>query len=829
MRESVTGVLTLMAALGLVAYATYFAVVEADHARTPIEEKFESAERIVLYQVTRDSTPSLVLSRDERAIVLMTHAVWPASGMESGELTYGLRVRIRQPSGASVLDREIWTRTRRSRDRVEGDVFLDENTFTAEGARVGDDRLLELTLPPGIEDHALLDFRVLGETNEVLVRAYRRVELANVTADLRRFALSLEERNRLARMQGIAPWDALPVEEQSAHLQFGWERLSALGEAGIDFRTRAVFFSGFRAPLHRPREDAAETIGPHRALAYTIVGRATVQLELTGEAVRVRTLTDDGLERETVSEPSHDGEASRSVEISLGEGIHTLSVSSDGAARVRATMDGQLLEPSRRRASAYWLGPREEGVDMAIAGPDDVWTRTLRVDVRAIFLASDAPPEVDVPMQFEFLDAAGSVVHEAQVQPRVAASDYERVLGIGSEEVLVSEAAAVRFIVPRGVSRVRVRAEKDAIVRAFTLVPQEVELEPPFCNVRSPNLRWRFASWARRAWIPIRAHNHPELARASRVLELVGQTRLVNRGEMPRVSGDDREPAELAQVEPLGAPPRHRVLEFDRTEDAPGRSPYESYLDVTRPTLVSGGSRGETRLLYWVTERSDLRANLSIRLDERVLHNAPITVGRGELALTALPPGRHEFVIVGPPSLRAFANVSSAQRDRRELGRVRTIYSLRPSAPLRVRAPAGTRSLYVIAYARGREGRPDIELGVRVDGGTPLRLEGIPVESISTGHRMRPLPLASAESRPVVFLDREAADLIYPRAMRFVLGRDLAPRSHRVEIRMEGPRDDEIFVRVLVDAEVERRAVPVRHWRSRIPTVVMEMDDDEED
>jgi hypothetical protein len=152
-------------------------------------------------------------------------------------------LRVRLIAGDKLLwNRDFYTRSRQSKARREGGVWLDENAFSLEpGVEVSDARQMILDLPsdlpPGAELHVTL---AGGDARAGLVRLYSRRVRAPQWRTLRLQKLAPAEREALADRMSYLPWDRLGAAELLGRLRVVDERVPAVGLDGADYNTSVL-------------------------------------------------------------------------------------------------------------------------------------------------------------------------------------------------------------------------------------------------------------------------------------------------------------------------------------------------------------------------------------------------------------------------------------------------------------------------------------------------------------------------------------------------------------------------------------------------------------
>lgn len=463
---TVTFVFLLLATCGV----TFWVIERIAQPKSQLQEKLEEADLVRYYLVDAENGPTFELRGNDRVIKLITHAELPKYDKKA-RILYGFRLRIRDASGHSFWESDIYTRTRQSKDGEENGVYRFENTFgVTSGIEYGDDRMLEIRLPREVPSGSLLEIRLLGASDDdalvqrALVRAYRQIRRGTVSRQLKLLRMGRADRRNLSSRVGI-PWDLIPGDQQWSMLAHRWERMAAMGEPGIDFSTRLVFYSGYRS---RPEEeDEKEGIHIH-ALHYAAINVLTHEpVELTlhampysGEPARCRppktdprgdtagqdhTVSGTGAQPEIEMEidmVSDDGVQGHRVTVSAGPngftsplpipaGLHSLRFRTDSpmgavfclTSKADDSVQFGDLEPipfgddleqliADARSLPVYLSDsskQQPAVSTYIDGPPDVESRTFLIEARSIMSGHEWLGEKPV-LEYRFLDQRGNLV-----------------------------------------------------------------------------------------------------------------------------------------------------------------------------------------------------------------------------------------------------------------------------------------------------------------------------------------------------------------------------------------------------------------------------------
>src|SRR5690606_13089326 len=133
------------------------------------------------------------------------------------------------------------------------------------------DRMLVVQLPPGIPTDSVLRITLLGSSSsEGLVRLYNQVQRDTLERQVAARSLDLEEQRDKLASNTYDPWSMVPRMEQLSRMRYATERLSAIGEHGIDYDTQVIYYTGFRLPLDVFEVDETVEVHEHRFAAINV-------------------------------------------------------------------------------------------------------------------------------------------------------------------------------------------------------------------------------------------------------------------------------------------------------------------------------------------------------------------------------------------------------------------------------------------------------------------------------------------------------------------------------------------------------------------------------
>lgn len=611
---------TVLSLLGLCFWVVHQRHLPPD----PMTRKVDGAERLSYQVVTATQGPHFELIGNERIVKIISHAVLD-SGLEYDPrrvVSYGLHLQLTH-QGRLLWQHDALIDSRQSKASRLGDVWMQENAFTSRlDMQLTDDRMLLVHLPEEVPTDSTLELTLLGEPEQALVRAYKLVERAD-DAQLRALR-RLDESGgkvRYARSTYV-PWSLLPEDDKLERLSHTYQRMTPMGEPGLDFQSQSVFYTGFRAPIETLDGDKGLALERHRALAFNVLGPTTLRLELRqtlagaarsgmpqepGAAVRVRAVSettsdagDDVTDRKARQDPRAEPlawelpvPAAHGPEthlIELPPGLHSLQLFTDARDPVGLDVFGpptsqlgaipylehdlaeRRLVPDERRLAVYETGPDKTPIIAGIFVPDDLRARILRLDVRIIIDpeppgVADQPPLVTsaftAGVTIEFLDDKERILATEQHDIEAPYTPFERLERADGGALSVSESVGLRIIAPARAQWVRVTTARDVAVRLYRFLAGPEAHQTPYADVPLTHSRWRYAPRDRRQWFHVVPANAPRLTEEEQRAVLTAQVRL--EAEPAPVAADEKQPRSrpvpAVAVAPLGRPERHTIFE----------------------------------------------------------------------------------------------------------------------------------------------------------------------------------------------------------------------------------------------------------------------------
>ncbi len=893
LRVAVASTITLLCLVALTVLTTARSCI-IEELKSPLAAKLADADRVAYYELPQpggDLVPRFRLGPGDTSIKLITHLVLPNGTVyDSGaDYAYGIRLELTDLDGETEWTHELNIRTRQSKTeltefgwRYENAFLLDDPELDGESPReLTDDRLTRVRLPAGESDRYLrLTFipREPNEGVEGLARLY--VERPRSIADLRELSLDPETAHELVDHLTYRDWEHLSEQERAARLSVVWERLSAEGQAGIDYELFSIYETGFRLARHSKTGANRLEVTPARSIAINVIVRGETPAELTleafGEPQQLAKLEVQryGLDGQSVVERST---MASTRSIFVPPGVHTLVISAEDpieftleAAAVqeervwlieadrprRVTDDGrEVLEPDVRRIQVasvgrgFHLPPRWE-----IVGPNDAIARTWRFDVRVVHPEPETrwgeqgpAPDIEVcfyggPGPSTSEEDGESRVRDLQLgcerwtgEPAINSPFEGLRMGDGAPDELgmietqwhvVSEPQTLRTVAPpmtRIIEMHSMAPDQQLIVRAYGYWPEvETVLGEPFREHVAVATIWRYPPLDTRTWFPVRPVNYDDLHDDDAIADLLAQVRLQPRG-LDDGSGrrwrgdpdiDDRlaneltgedgwDPGPWVTLEPRGLHRRRSILE--QLDEEAGRRLTERWssslfteLWPDRVLVTNLAAVGPTPPeLHWQVDPSVLGRNIELRIDGQLYeHRVEETRGRWRLPNLEGSNERRKLSF----SFDAANSEYEMWIDRPVLvasppvSRRRVIHELTDELVFPLYKP-GVDALttnVVVYFPRQRE---RVELAINVDGGSPERRTGVPIESLSKADRSYTIDPAGAfdehdrsvDARTHVrFVDMEARQGVPLDAVtvQITMGEDVVAGNHEIRVRL---------------------------------------------
>lgn len=475
----------------------------------------------------------------------------------------------------------------------------------------------------------------------------------------------------------------------------------------------------------------------------------------------------------------------------------------------------QMVPVDLRTLPLYSVSGTTAPMPIALVGPSDIYTRTLRLDVRTV---GELTP---VTLHVEFLDERGRVVasDELTAEP-VSFSTLDRLrapsvfhtptddaddsddnhppllmpaLGLPLAERPISEPVALRLLAPPDAVRLQIAAASPALLDIRGVLPPSDELVGskwiwPYDQVSAVDERWRYAPRLRDRWFPLRAEDHPARLAAGQVVPLQAQVRREPDPRRPTTEGPwitlhPRGGAVLDVLELVPASERGEAIASWGPGDVSALRPGV----IERIDLRRGGKKPAwMRYIALGTHTRALGQDIDLVLNET--ESQWKVAARAEARRLKRPVGGLLSMTwsSGPEPVRVLVNRPTTTGA--PIYTARKVHRL-GDAPLRLDVAKQTDAVevvHVVAYWLSGPAKTPTTVRVQIDDGAPRRHGARSAASVSQGERTVVLyPDAGAE---VIRGDRDDPVRAQRTTFSVRLGDDLAPGDHKVTIhRVDGP------------------------------------------
>lgn len=843
-------IVTVLAVTGICFWVAY----QRQLPPSPLTRKIDGAARLSYHVVTRSQGPRFEIFGPEQLLKIVSHAVLdPELGYDPRRtVTYGLRLKLMH-QGRLLWQQDALLDSRQSKAEASGDVWMHENAFTSRlDTELSDDRMLLVHLPEDAPTGSTLEITLLGEPEQALIRVYKYRERDEAAQRRALHRLDESSANTPFTHNTYAPWSLLSEADKLDRLSHNFERMAPVGEAGMDFFSQSVFYTGFRSAVEELEGEKGLTLERHRGQVLNVIGPTSLRMELrrpasktsgsametsgASEVVRVRTVSrlpearaggqqappQQPLRWELLV-PSSSRPDVHVLEVPAG--LHSLHVFTTARTPVRLDVSGppmsqfgtmpyldyddveRRLMPDERRLVVYETGPGKVLPMVGVFVPDDPRARILRADIR-IVIAPDPPGVADVPplsssrfqagVAIEYLDGNERVLAAEQQVIEAPYTPFERLERSDSTVASMSDSVGLRMVAPAGTQWIRISASRDVAVRFYRFLEGEDRYQAPYSDVALKDAIWRYAPRDRRQWFHAAPSNAASLLDADQRATLVAQVRLEPVGAQDDSRrGGGALPA--VALTPLGRPEQHVVFEPVQPRRFPRLLAHwpagvSTRLTTGQPMRFRFDGRSRPRLDYLVPAEH-LGKSLVVRVDGAPVATVRFTTTRGYWRLPRVAPGNHALDLATDVTGvelyldRPPAPVAAGGPSRFELLRRRTVYALGPgSLEVEVRKPAGKRIWVTMAVYAPWQEAREDVELRAVIGG------GVPQRVAAVPFSRitvadRTVTMPAAEtSVPAVFADRDERLAGYPRFITVPLGDDLVAGNHRVGFSISGSR-----------------------------------------
>lgn len=732
----------------------------------------------------------------------------PVAGETTRDLRFGLRLQATSPG------KDPWTR----------DVFFEvpsvedwpTNAPRTEGdLRIGPSRLLFVEVPEEIGSPFELRVGALGNAHEIAV-VVERQEPRQPSAQ-RALARRLEPQSteKLVARSSAVPWAYLTWSERHRRLRFRYERIPAVGKAGINYLTRLIRSEAREYYPESSKVTDAFPLYAGNARAINIRGPSDVRYFVTpqveGESVSVHVRSDFGGGAEV--------DAERGV-IRLGGGVHSLIFADQRLTvlgdeppvflpsdrvianiELKAESKGWITHQSKTGAVSpavtqfpvYELRS-EQALDFSVVPSRSSMPSVLRFDVRRAFLSA-AVGNAPIELRATALDANGNELSQQNETLEAPFAPFERLFDAEGRRVGVTESVSFYVSPPPKAARIRLTSETLLLIRPYVEQNEKWEVDVPYKDEELFATRWRYAPMVKRRWVPIRPEKHHALYREGRQWRFKADTRLALLGD----AGDEDFALGIASDEPElialeGSKPRalytRSLVPVGALGRARIREPWEyrrgkyggvlSPLPAKRVTaVVTSEQRDSLRVRYEAEAAhlgTEVRLWLGNRPERRIVtstvgewsYDVPITQRRFAL--------RHD----SPPDVQLFARAAPFVAS--EVWRERTLYRVGKIAKVRVFHDGIRTTATLVVYTEDAASEDPRQLR--------FRWSNLEKSSDLLGmHRSREqwqTSLAPSDRQAAVFLAQDRPS-VFPHHVKSVLGSDVAAGYYTLEVEFLKP------------------------------------------
>jgi hypothetical protein len=738
------------------------------------------------YAIEPDGKIRIPIQDPTEALFIRAHLELPEMErvQESSTWTYGLRLTFHQPDG-NFQSQELWLRSGVS-PQQDGSPTLEG---PIPGRWITDGRVVELNL-------------------EGKLRPGGQVEITPLLS-LEGSRLLLRLERQPADMQMRLPWDggAILSGRVSRYSALPWSALST-NEIQAIWRENRIPLSadqliGKTAPIHRlpPAKDLPEVwtpptqLAPGQATGLTLQGPCSVMVmaeTLSGrappkdwapQATALQGSTEKGVVSQTrVEVPAQSMWFVQWTAPAQGDG---LSLRFE-AAQHRACLWGQpagqdwekVFAPEKRRFTA-WSSEKGQSLEVPVATGNAFGVLTVEARPRppADWLPEDeasdqTPPKTAAAgtIRYTLLTEDGIAIRKGQAK---ATFEHDP-LAHRVEPENGWMGAFSRFSVQHPFQATRLRIESDIPMDFRFLVPLNVEEERSSAYALPGGWIARNAPWDLAPYVslsPIQADT------------LLAENRLV-RFDATVV------PTRRTNQRPEGSQPTHKLSPSSPTQDFPilehVRKPgvFKPWhrTALGRSTRLQIPPSGSIKLEYRIS--ADEPGPLSLQCgEESTAQELPAVAG--SLRLSGLPPG-WQFCTLSAPAGHYVVNVPGSGRRwaKREAHALSEAGLIVP-----VNVPKGGSSVFVRVYTE--PGKPAPTLTINLDKGRPRLRTGLVKHPTQATRNVK----AQKRTQRARLLDSAPGQLQAHKGILFVLGDDLKPGPHSLQVRLKNASGP-VFVRL---------------------------------
>ena len=342
----------------------------------------------------------------------------------------------------------------------------------------------------------------------------------------------------------------------------------------------------------------------------------------------------------------------------------------------------------------------------------------------------------------------------------------------------------MRFVVPVGTRELRISTDAPALVAMSAPIGPATPdvLDVPYADVTLPTLVWRYARFASRGWIPVRAINHAALM-PERIANVAAQARLETRVAPP---APEQVGTSLAPVEHLE---KQTIIErVDGSALATWSGANYTRLSAGKRISLDFSKTPDRANINYTVDSDAVGGTLFISLDGKPLIEHVLTTTGGKIDLPRGLTGTHTLLVDTTVKARLLVDRPPASGSA-DLVALRTVY----------RVPDDGRTFKVRVTKRGTAHEninlvfytpravETASLRISIDGTAPKRAERVMITKWSIADRTLVLPPAD-HPQSLGFTDVSREGPLFPHLVAVSLGDDLAPGTHELSVAITGSR-----------------------------------------
>ncbi|MDA1190115.1 MAG: hypothetical protein O3A46_00350 [Candidatus Poribacteria bacterium] len=616
-------------AFGSIAYVGYRVVIDAPDfdIRRAANAQLANAERTLYYAIDTQSTVRVRVLPSDRELRIVSHLNAPVERPHDNETeyVYGIRIQELDAIGAPLRESVYWEKSRVTRLADEkGGEWSPAFYFPQQAVTPTDGRLTAVVLP--YDDDAtrpvFLDISLRHDEGwSGDIRLYRRVERAENERGLAWSRLGGKRRTELAENL-VYEVDMLTRDERDALTRYRWDRVFAEGRRGREYRVESIYLSD---PDSRPPELPSPFtdlngfyVDASRAAFLNVEGAANLRILVeesgaTNGTYRVEQIGESGGTTSTLVSWGDE-----SYVLPIPEGLQTVSIHTDSAARFRFERDAPVvapedsgwtpLTPEIHTATYYRVAasPAEPEIRADIAA-NSRYGGIIRLDTRQIS-DTNAPSPDAYRVEYALTDQSGGEVARGEYHVPAMIADsawFDVEAETENDGVAATNSHSYYVPIPQNAAQITVRGDVGVVVAFQASLGVAPTVEVGGATV-APNVRLTDCKQQDRRWFRFHPNNRDALIAADRRATLRWQCRRVRlRDALIDDAMSENDPAPVVEKTYSGVTPDvaessafllERLAEHDAPEAFVGLG---TYIDMgASPTrfLVSDMMNSENRL-----------------------------------------------------------------------------------------------------------------------------------------------------------------------------------------------------------------------------------------